>query len=75
MNKLRRKQIQKAVEKINDGLSELRGVMDEEQDAFDNLSEGLQQTMRGEAMESNVDMLDEVIEQIEEALESLDGIE
>lgn len=48
--------------------------MNEEQDAFDNMSEGLQQTMRGEQMDENVYSLQEAIDKIEEAIDSINDV-
>ena len=75
MNKIRRKQIDEAKTLINKGLDIIQDVLSEEDFAFNNLSEGLQQTMRGESMESNVDELEECVDHINEALECLDNIE
>ena len=50
-------------------------VKTEEEIAFDNLSDGLQQTMRGETMEENVDIMEDAIEKIEEVVDLLDEIE
>lgn len=48
--------------------SEIEGIKDEEQDKFDNMSEGLQQSENGQKLEENVQSLDE-------ALSNLDDIE
>lgn len=74
MNNERRARIKTAHKMIKDALQILESVKDDEEDAFDNLSEGLQQTMRGEQMEENVDTLDGVIETIEDALGELSGM-
>lgn len=74
MNNERRARIKTAHKMIKDALQILESVKDDEEDAFDNLSEGLQQTMRGEQMEENVDTLDGVIEAIEDALGELSGM-
>ena len=47
-------------------------VRDEEQDALDNLPEGLQGTARGEEMETNVESLSDVIDSLEEI--DIDGM-
>lgn len=75
MNKARRKKIEEArilLSKANDIIDD---VMNEEDFAFNNLSEGLQCTMRGEQMESNVNELEEAIDHIEEAINNLDSVE
>lgn len=53
----------------------LEGVRDEEQDAFDNLPEGLQYSERGEMMEEAIDNLDEAIDYIDDVLSSLEDVE
>lgn len=75
MNNARRGQIKKAKGMLDAALDILNDVMSEEDFAFNNLSEGFQQTMRGEQMEENVDILQNVIDQIEEAMDDLDNIE
>lgn len=75
MNKMRRKALQGIVAQM-DALSEtlaeikeaLEGVCDEEQKAFDNMPEGLQDSERGEQMQ-------EYIETMSEALEALEALE
>ena len=75
MNKTRRKQIEQAKELLNKVNDIINDVLNEEDFAFNNLSEGLQQTMRGETMENNIDELSEAIDNIEEAMNNLDNIE
>lgn len=41
-------------------------IQNEEQDAFDNLSEGLQCSRRGEAIEKNAELLENCIDMIED---------
>lgn len=65
MNKLRRKQIAQAIDLIEQAKAILEQVMDDEQEAFDNLPENLQGSARGEAME-------EYIYTVEEFMDSLD---
>lgn len=74
MNKVRRKNIQNAALKIEEQLDLLREYLAEEEDAFDSLSEGLQQTMRGEEMEECIEILDENIDAIDDALDNLRDI-
>lgn len=65
MNKLRRKEIAKAIELLEQAREILEQVKDDEQDAFDNLPESFQYSERGEEME-------DCIYTIEEFLDSLD---
>lgn len=74
MNKVRRKNIQNAALKIEEQLDLLREYLAEEEDSFDSLSEGLQQTMRGEEMEECIEILDENIDAIDDALDNLRDI-
>lgn len=54
MNKQRRKQIAAAIELIEQAQAILEEVIAEEQEAFDNLPEGIQASERGEAMEEYI---------------------
>lgn len=70
MNKTRRKIIQKAIGDIE---SVLQDVLDEEQEAFENMPENLQESERGqisqeaqENLESAIDALGEAISYLEE---------
>lgn len=75
MNKNRRMRLIEAralLEQANDIIND---VMNEEDNAYNNLSEGLQQTMRGEQMEENVGEMEEAIDNIEGAIDNLNNIE
>lgn len=71
MNKQRRQKIIGIIQNINQSIDELRVVRDDEESAFDNMPEGLQWSMRGEESQEAIDCMDNVIEQIEEAVEEL----
>ena len=75
MNNKRRKQLDNAKKYINLAIEIIEDVMDEEDFAFNNLSEGLQQTMRGEQMEENVSEMEECLESLNEIIENLDNID
>ena len=66
----RRKVIAKAAELIAEGRAMLEPVRDEEQEAFDNLSEYLRESERGQAMEEAAANLDQTISD----LEAIEGI-
>lgn len=74
MNKNRRKRLQE----IKDGLLEvsenLRLLQDEEQEAFDNLPESIQNSDRGAQMEDAASAICEAAEYVELASDSLDEI-
>lgn len=69
MNNARRKQIKKITQEFYDQLYELFGhygeklqaVLDEEQEAYDNLPESIQESDRGMAMQDCIDQLESVV--------------
>ena len=67
MNAQGRKEIAKYISTLEDIKDKLESMMDDEQDKFDNMPEGLQESERGEAMQ-------EAIEQLETACENLDEV-
>ena len=75
MNKSRRKQIQEALSLIEKAYDLLTDAKDEEEEAFDNLPESLQESERGMTMQDNVDNLDTAVTSLEEAKDALENIE
>jgi hypothetical protein len=73
MNKDRREKLRVIAEKISDLKGEIEELKDEEQDAFDNMPEGLQQAERGVAMEAVVDMLDDAMNDMDSVITALEG--
>ena len=74
MNNVRRKELDNIIEELELLKQKIEFIMDDEQECFDNLSEGLQQSMRGQQMEEAVanlslavDSIDEVVSFIEDA--------
>ena len=67
MNAQGRKEIAKYIASLEEIKDKLDSMMDEEQDKFDNMPEGLQESERGEAMQ-------EAIEQLETACDNLDEV-
>lgn len=73
MNKIRRKELASIVAKLEalDALrleikDELEAVMDEEQEALDNLPESLQESERGEQMQEYLDAMESALCDLEE---------
>ena len=66
MNKQRRKRLSEATELLGAALSIIEEVKAEEEEAFDNLPEGIQCGERGEQMEEYISILDDVYGSIEE---------
>ncbi len=74
MNKSRRIRIDKALILLEQAKDIIYDVMNEEDISFNSLSEGLQQTMRGEQMEENINEMEEVIDKLDESVDSLKNI-
>lgn len=71
MNNPRRKRIDAVMSKLKKLTAELEAIKKEEEEAFDNLPESLQETERGEAMQEAIDNLDEAISNLADATEYL----
>jgi hypothetical protein len=71
MNNANRKELEKAIAFIEDAKGIIEQIKDEEQEKFDNLSEGLQQTERGQKFEETASVLDDAFSQLEEAIDNI----
>lgn len=71
MNKARRKNLASLSEEIETLRSLVESVMEEEQEAFDNLPEGIQYSERGERMEEIISYIEYAVSNLEEACENL----
>lgn len=67
MNKERRKQLNRSFVLIDEAMDIIQGVMDEEQEAYDNLPESFRNGERGEQMSGNIESLEEVTGYLEDA--------
>ena len=67
MNKQRRKALDTLYQKIEALSYELNEVLSEEQEAYDNLPEGIQDSERGETMYNAIDNLESALSSLEEA--------
>ena len=67
MNKERRKQLNRSFALIDEAMDIIQGVMDEEQEAYDNLPESFRNGERGEQMSGNIESLEEVTGYLEDA--------
>ncbi len=74
MNAWRRNKISATICALTIERENIQGIMDEEQEAFDNLPEGLQASERGEKLTENVDALQDAYTAIEECIERLEEI-
>ena len=71
MNKVRRAQIKAIIEALEVEKSNLEDVTEAEREAFDKLPESIQYSGRGEDMEEGIDELDEILEALGDAIDSL----
>ena len=74
MNAQGRKEIAKYIASLEDIKDKLDSMMDEEQDKFDNMPEGLQESERGEAMQEAIEQLGTACDNLDEAISALQEI-
>lgn len=81
MNKQKREKIRRLKTKFQDVQIELKqlsgelsSILNEEQDAFDNMPEGLQSSYRGMCSEDAIDNMEEASEKLDEVIELLGDI-
>ena len=72
MNNQRRKQISKVIEQIEESKDIISYILDEEQEAFDNIPEGLLESERAEQSQNAIELLDDAINNLEEAVNNLE---
>lgn len=73
MNKERRKIIYELIDKANKLKAEVEKVHDAEETAYDNMGDGLQNTMRGWQSEDAVDNLSEAVDLFDDIIEYLES--
>lgn len=71
MNKERRKNLEKVQEKLLEVQADLQWIREEEEDAFDNLPESLQDSEKGESMQEAISTMEEIDSSIQDAIDSL----
>lgn len=75
MNKARRKQLEDLIEQLSVIKESIEAVLEEEQEAFDNLPEGIQESERGEVMQENIDNLQTAADSLEsEVIDYIQGV-
>ena len=73
MNQARRTALNKVIAELQNQSDALSLVIDEEQEAFDNMPEGLQQSEKGQQTEENLYVLRESQEAIEEIISQIEN--
>ena len=74
MNKERRTRVSWVINNLETCKDSLENVRDSEQESFDNIPESLQESDRGQAMETNIEIFDEVIGNLDEMIEMLSDL-
>lgn len=73
MNKRDRKELEKALELLNSASEIITMIKEQEDEKYDNLPEGIQNSERGEKFQEDIDNLDYAISDLETAVESLNA--
>ena len=74
MNKQRRKTLKEIRDRLQACYEDLDMVFEEEQEAYDNLPDSLQESERGEEMSGNVDFLEELRDSISDICDEIDEL-
>lgn len=72
MNKARRQELLDVASALSEAKDRLSEIREEEQDAFDNMPEGLQCSSRGDAMQEAIDEMDGWYDEIETIQSSIE---
>lgn len=72
MNKTRRAKLNAVINALAALKSDVELLQEEEQEAFDNLPESIQETDRGEAIQDAADSMSDAADLIDEAMEALE---
>lgn len=74
MNQVRRNELRKAADMINEARMIVEAMQQEEQEALDNLPEGLQESDRGTVLASNAERLEDVADYLDEQEQEIEDI-
>lgn len=74
MNQSRRNQLRDIQQQLQDIYERLDILCNEEQEAYDNMPESIQDSARGDAAQSAIDTLESVRDQVQEAADGIDEI-
>lgn len=75
MNDLDRKRLQEAKQLVEDARSTVEALASDEQEKFDNLSEGLQASEKGQKLEATASNLADLANDLENLLDAFDNVE
>ena len=68
MNKERKGRFNDVISSLEEAKGEVEDILNEEQDSYDSLPDGLQMSSRGEKMEDCINKIDEVVGFVEEKI-------
>lgn len=74
MNKARRKWLEKTIATLEDQRAELESICEEEQEAYDNMPESLQDSERGQSLYDNIDALESAASDLDDIISNLQEI-
>ena len=74
MNKQRRSRIERVISMLSDAYEELVSIRDEEQEAFDNLPEWIQESERGQSIEDCANELDDAVSELDGLISTINDI-
>ena len=74
MNKNRRDKLKTIILALDEMIAKLNVIYNEEQFAFDNIPENLQESLRAEAMEEGLETLEEVIDDLDDIRGKLEDL-
>ena len=75
MNAKQRKQVEQIISKLSEIQTEIEGLRDEEQDKYDGMPDGLQESERGCAIQEAADQLDYAADSVQDAIDNLTDID
>lgn len=73
MNNVRRHHINAIISTLQDRLSQLETIRDEEQEAYDSMPDGLKESDRGQQAEQACSELDDACSNLESVIDSLEN--
>lgn len=72
MNNQRRKQITKIINDLENSKDDITDILQEEEEAFDNMPENLLGSERAEQSQNAIDLLNDAINNLDEAINNLE---
>lgn len=74
MNNAQRKQLDKIKQQLEDLRSQVETMKSEEEDKYDNMPEGIQAGEKGDAMQDGINQLDSCMDNLQSAIDDIEGI-